>query len=254
MARIRVIPVLLIENGKLVKTVQFKKPKYVGDPINALKVFNEKEVDEVIVLDISVTSEKRSPDIQMISTLAGECFMPLCYGGGISTMEEIKKIFYAGSEKICINTAAIRNPALISEAARLFGNQSVVVSMDVKKNLLGKHKVFSHRGSKSAGVNPATFAVEMESRGAGEIFLNSIERDGTFSGYDLELISLVAKSIKIPVIAAGGAGKLSDLADGVRAGASAVAAGSMFVFQGTHRAVLPNYPSNKELRDTLYNL
>ena len=254
MTRTRVIPLLLIEKGKLVKTVQFKKAKYVGDPINAVKIFNEKEIDEIIILDITATVEKRAPDIQMITDLAGECFMPFCYGGGITTIEDMKRIFYAGSEKICINTAAVQNPALISEAARLFGNQSIVVSIDVKKNIWGKYQVFTQRGTKNTGIDPIRFAVEMESSGAGEIFLNSIEKDGTFSGYDLELTEQVSNAIKIPVIAGGGAGKVEDLADAVRFGASAVAAGSMFVFQGTHRAVLINFPSQEVLKEKLYSI
>lgn len=253
MRRIRVIPVLLLQNGGLVKTVKFKDPKYVGDPINAVKIFNEKEVDEIAVIDISATREKRSPNISKIAEIAGEAFMPLSYGGGITKIEEIKELLYNGIEKVTLNASALERPALISEAARLFGNQSVVASIDVAKNWLGKYRVYGYNGSKNMDLDPATFAKQMEDAGAGEIFLNSIERDGTYQGYDFSLIEKVAHAVSIPVIACGGARHLQDMHDAVKHGASAVAAGSLFVFKGPHRAVLINYPNQAELKGNIFN-
>lgn len=249
MIRIRVIPVLLISNNKLVKTIKFNKLTYIGDPINAVKIFNEKEVDELIVADMSATTDKRPPSFKMITELASECFMPVCYGGGITTIEEIKKIINSGVEKVAINSAASSKSSLISDAATLFGSQSVVVSIDVKKDWWGKYNVFTNGGKINTKMDPSEFAKEMENRGAGEILLNSIDRDGTFSGYDTELIQRVSQNISIPVIACGGAGKLEDFAKAVNSGASAVAAGSLFVFHGKHRAVLINFPSQKELKE-----
>lgn len=252
MLRTRVIPCLLLKNEGLVKTVKFKHPKYVGDPINAVKIFNEKEVDELIFLDTTATIENRKPPVNLISQIASECFMPFCYGGGIKSVEDIAGLFTLGVEKVAINSQAVGNPSLIKRASELFGNQSIVVSIDVKKNLFGKYRVFTHGGRKSTKLDPVDFAVQMEDTGAGEIFLNSIDRDGTQQGYDLELIRKVSESVTIPVIACGGAGSLDDFADAVkRGGASAVSAGSFFVFQGSHRAVLITYPPIKELERRL---
>ena len=243
---------MLLKNEGLIKTVKFKQPKYVGDPINAVKIFNEKEVDELIFLDITATIENRRPPLGLISQIASECFMPFCYGGGISSVEDIAELFKLGVEKVSINTQAVVNPLLIREAAELFGSQSIVVSIDVKKNLFGKNRVFTHGGRKSTNRDPVDFAVQMEEAGAGEIFLNSIDRDGTMQGYDLELIKQIAASVGIPVIACGGAGRLDDFADAIKkAGASAVSAGSFFVFQGSHRAVLITYPPVNELERRL---
>lgn len=252
MLRTRVIPCLLLKNEGLVKTVKFKHPKYVGDPINAVKIFNEKEVDELIFLDITATVENRRPPVNLISQIASECFMPFCYGGGIKSVEEIAELFKLGVEKVSINSQAVANPSLIKRASELFGNQSIVVSIDVKKNLFGKYRVFTHGGRKSTKLDPIDFAVQMEEMGAGEIFLNSIDLDGTQQGYDLELIRKVSESVTIPVIACGGAGSLDDFAAAVKkGGASAVSAGSFFVFQGSHRAVLITYPPIKELERRL---
>jgi imidazole glycerol-phosphate synthase subunit HisF len=243
---------LLLKNDGLVKTVKFGQPKYVGDPINAVKIFNDKEVDELIFLDITATIEKRKPPFDLISRIASECFMPFCYGGGITSVEEIAKLFKLGVEKVAINTQALTNPSLIERAAELFGSQSVVVSIDVKKNLFGKYRVFSHGGRRSVKIDPVSFAKQMEQTGAGEILLNSIDRDGTGTGYDLELIRSVAEAVRIPVIACGGAGKVEDFSSAVKtAGASAVGAGSLFVFQGPHRAVLITYPTMSELEREL---
>ncbi len=254
MRRLRVIPVLLLQKGGLVKSVRFKDHKYVGDPINAVKIFNEKEVDEIAILDISATADKRSPDIRQIKEIAGEAFMPLSYGGGITKLDEIKALISAGVEKIVLNTSAFTYPKLIEDGARYVGSQSIVVSIDVKKTLFGKYKCFVRNGSKDTGLDPVAFAKQMEQAGAGELILNSIERDGTFAGFDTELIRLVSAAVNIPIVALGGAGSVGDLAQAALHGASAVAAGSMFVFQRPHRAVLISYPSQAELREKLYTV
>lgn len=246
---IRIIPSLLIHKGGLVKSVKFKDYKYVGDPINAVKIFNEKEVDEIAVIDIDATRENRAPNIAAIAEIASEAFMPMAYGGGITTIAQIKEILYNGIEKVIINKAAHTNPSLITEAAALFGNQSIVVSIDVKKVFLRGYKVFTDNGKNNTGLHPVEFAQKMEQLGAGEILLNSIDKDGTFSGFDTELIELVTKAVTIPVIAIGGAATVQDFKLAYQAGASALAAGSMFVFQRPHRAVLISYPTRKELKE-----
>jgi cyclase len=235
-----------------VKSVRFKNHTYVGDPINAVKIFNEKEVDELVLLDISATAENRPPNIQQVKEIAGEAFMPLAYGGGITRLDEIRELIKAGVEKIVLNAAAFSNPQLISEGAKYVGSQSIVVSLDVKKNLWGKYKVYIRNGSRNTDIDPVTFARQAEQAGAGEIFLNSIDRDGTFSGYDIELIHMVSSAIQIPVVAIGGASGLEDFALAIRNGASAVSAGSMFVFQRPHRAVLISYPSQKDLKEKVF--
>lgn len=248
MLNTRVIPVLLLRNKGLVKTVEFKEGKYIGDPINAVKIFNEKEVDELVFLDIMASKEQREPNFEVISDIATECFMPFGYGGGIRSIEHIKKLFSLGVEKAIINSYAIENPSFIKEASDFFGSQSIVVSIDVKKSLMGKYKVYDSSKNKLTDLDPVEFSIKMESSGCGEIFLNSVDRDGTMKGYGIELIRKVTDKVNIPVIACGGAGKLEDLRDAVKQGnASAVAAGSLFVFQGKHRAVLINYPTQKEL-------
>ena len=253
MKRIRVIPALLIQKGGLVKSVKFVNHKYIGDPINAVKIFNEKEVDEIVILDISATSEKRPPNIQQIKEIASEAFMPLGYGGGITQLQEIKELINAGVEKVILNTTAYNNPKLVSDAAKFIGSQSIVVSMDVKKNIWGKYKVYVQNGTRNTNSDPVEFAKHMENAGAGELFLNSIEKDGTFGGYDTSLIKMVSSNVNIPIVACGGAGGVDDFVDAVRHGASAVSAGSMFVFQRPHNAVLISYPSQKQLIDQLYS-
>jgi len=187
----------------------------------------------------------------LLAKIAEECFMPLGYGGGVRNVEDIRLILSLGFEKVSINSYAVENPSFIRAAADLFGSQSIVVSIDVKKNPLGKYRVFTHSGRKNTGLDPVRFAMEMDTVGAGELFLNSIDRDGTMQGYDIELIRRVSDAVSIPVVACGGAGSVNDLGDAVkRGGASAVAAGSLFVFQGRHRAVLINYPTPKELQET----
>lgn len=253
MRRVRVIPTLLIDNLKLVKTTRFKTPSYVGDPINALRIFNEKEVDEIAVLDIGASRQHRAPDFEYIRQLASECFMPLSYGGGITSVEQAKELFKLGVEKVIIGKSASSNPELIRSISDLGGAQSVVVSIDVKKDLLGRWRVFTLNGTANAKMNPVECAKKMESLGAGEIFLQNIDREGALSMYDLSLIKEVSAAIGIPVVASGGAAKVSDFFLAVQAGASAVAAGAMFVYKGPHRAVLINYPTQQVLKEELYS-
>nr|WP_295885539.1 AglZ/HisF2 family acetamidino modification protein [uncultured Devosia sp.] len=248
MLKTRVIPTLLLRGEGLVKTTGFRDPKYVGDPINAIKIFNDKEVDELILLDITATNAAKGPAFDTIADIAGECFMPVAYGGGISTVEQIRRILGIGIEKVVINSAAIKNPDLIATAAREFGNQAVVVSIDVKKTLLGRYEVRSHSGTKGTGLDPAVWARQVQDLGAGEIMLTSIERDGTMRGYDLDLVRKVSQATNVPLIAAGGAGKITDFGAAVASGADAVAAGAMFVFHGPHRAVLITYPARADLK------
>lgn len=244
----RVIPCLLLRGRGLVKTIRFKDPTYLGDPRNTIKIFNEKEVDELVFLDITATIEKRGPNYELISEITSECFMPLGYGGGIRNLDQMEKLFKLGVEKVAINTYAAENPMFIKEAARVFGSQSVLVSFDVKGSLHGKYEIMVEAGKRKSGLEPVTFAKQMEEAGAGEILLNSIDQDGTMQGYDLELIRQVTSAVGIPVIACGGAGSIEDLGHAViQGGASAVAAGSIFVFHGRHRAVLINFPKRNEL-------
>ena len=248
----RVIPSLLIHKGGLVKSVQFKDYKYVGDPINAVKIFNEKEVDEIAVIDIDASKENKAPNIAKIAEIASEAFMPMAYGGGITTIAQIKEILYNGIEKVIINKAAHTTPHLITQAANLFGNQSIVVSIDVKKVFLKGYRVSIENGKKNTGLHPVEFAITAEKLGVGEILLNSIDKDGTFTGYDLALIQQVSKAVNIPVIAIGGASSVEDFAKAKQAGASAVSAGSMFVFQRPHKAVLISYPTRKEIKEIVH--
>lgn len=253
MRRSRVIPVLLIQDGGLVKTVKFKDPIYVGDPINAVKIFNEKEIDEIVILDIDATKQNRGPDMVKIKEIAGEAFIPLAYGGGISTIEQVKELFYLGVEKVILNYQAYKNPGLISAAAGLVGSQSIVASIDIKKNWLGKYKVMVKNGKEDTGFDPVAFAGKVTEAGAGEIFLNMIDRDGTYTGYDLDIIEVITRSVKVPVIVCGGASSLEDFRLAIQKGASAVAAGSFFVFQRPHRAVLISYPGQQELKEQVFS-
>ena len=250
MYRSRVIPVLLCNvEGSLVKTKQFKKPVYVGDPINAVKIFNDKEVDELIFLDITATAQGRKPNLNYIKDIATEAFMPLCYGGGLQRLEDITAVIKCGIEKVCINSFLSQDVNLLSKCADKFGSSATVASIDVKKDFWGKFKVMVRNGEKSISFSPIEFAKEVASKGAGEIIINSIDKDGLMQGFDLNLIREVTSAVNIPVIACGGAGTLQHLKEGIDAGASAVAAGSMFVFQGKHRAVLISYPSQEELKN-----
>lgn len=243
----RVIPVLLLRNGGLVKTIKFKDPKYVGDPINAMKIFNTKEVDELVLLDIMATVNRREPDFKAIKEIVSEAFMPIGYGGGITNMEQVKKLFQIGVDKIIINSAALSNPELIKKASEIYGSQSIVVSIDVKKNMWGSYKLYSYSERKSLKDDVIDTIRKFEELGAGEIIINSVDHDGTMQGYDVSLIDMVSKCVKVPVIALGGAGSIEDLKSAISHGASAVAAGSFFVYQGIHRAVLISYVKSELL-------
>jgi len=252
MLRYRAIPVLLLKNNGLVKTTRFKNPVYIGDPINAVNIFNEKEVDELILLDITATNEGRDLNYDRIEEIVSEAFMPIGYGGGINKLEQIEKLFKLGVEKVILNTVAHSNPDLINQAAQIFGNQSIVVAIDVKKDFFGKKKIFTHSGSRKQQIDLVKFLKKIEKSGAGEILINSIDRDGTMNGYDNDLIRQVSENVSVPVIASGGAGKIENFSEAIKAGASAVSAGAMFVFQGIHRAVLISYPKHEEL-EKLFN-
>jgi len=246
----RIIPVLLVRNKGLVKTVQFNNEKYVGDPINAVRIFNEKEADEIMVLDIDASVEGREPDYKMIEHLALECRMPFCYGGGVKTKEQALKILSLGVEKIAFGSAALDDPGLLQEVAEQVGNQSVVAVLDVKarKKFWGrKYECFIHNGKRNTGVSPVEFAAKAEEYGVGELVINSIDNDGMMNGYDLKLIHEVKTKCSIPVTAVGGAGSLEHMAELIKnEGLVGAAAGSLFVFKGKYRAVLINYPSRSE--------
>lgn len=250
MLRARVIPCLLLRNAGLVKTIGFKEPKYVGDPVNAVKIFNEKEVDELIVLDIDASKPGREPNYDLLADMASECFMPLCYGGGVASVEQATRIVQLGIEKIAVNAAAIADLGLVTELSAVLGSQSVVVGIDVKRDWLGRYRVYDASSAKLTDRAPEAYAEALVLAGAGEILLSSVDEDGSQAGYDLKLVNKVTRAISVPVIACGGAGRLEDFAS-ANAGASAVAAGSMFVFQGRHRAVLISYPPYKELERLL---
>lgn len=250
MLQTRVIPVLLLRNKGLVKTIKFKKEKYVGDPINAIKIFNDKEVDELILLDIDASKEKREPSFSTIEKIASECFMPVCYGGGISSIEQIKKIFELGIEKVSINYNFLISNELIKQAVKVFGSQSIVVSIDVKKNFFGKYKIYNHVKEKTTSKDIQEYLSEIEQLGVGELFVNSVDEDGMQNGYDLELLKLVTSQVTMPVIACGGAKDIRDFKETKeRTNVSALAVGSLFVFHGKHKAVLISYPSYQKLRE-----
>lgn len=246
----RIIPCLLLRNNGLVKTVKFRESTYIGDPINTVKIFNEKEVDELFFLDIDATKLKKEPPYELIHNIASECFMPFAYGGGIHSLHQIERIIKSGAEKVIINTHAFLVENFLKEAVSQFGSSTIAVSIDVKKEFLRGNMVYIKGGSQSTGINPVDYAKRIEGEGAGEILINSIERDGVMEGYDIELIKSISNSVKIPIIACGGAGKLNDFSLAVKqGGASAVAAGSFFVFHGKRRAVLITYPTYSEISD-----
>ncbi|MCU1762139.1 AglZ/HisF2 family acetamidino modification protein [Pseudomonas sp. 14P_8.1_Bac3] len=255
MLRPRIIPCLLIQDSGLVKTVRFKDAKYVGDPINAVKIFNEKEADELIVIDIDATVNGAEPNYKQIANLAAECRMPLCYGGGIRTAEQAKKIIALGVEKVAISSAALENPGLISQIAEEIGSQSVVVVLDYKPRLLSKnYDVWTHNGKRNTKRNVLDVALEVEKLGAGEIVLNSIEHDGRMKGYDISLARKLRETVQIPITILGGAGSLDDMRSVVAAcGVVGVAAGSFFVFKGPYRAVLISYPTTQQKDDLIYS-
>jgi imidazole glycerol-phosphate synthase subunit HisF len=253
MLRTRIIPVLLLKEGGLVKGKQFKNHKYVGDPINIVKIFNEKEVDELFFLDISITQESQEIDYNLIASIASEAFMPFGYGGGIQTVSQVERLFSIGVEKAIINTTAFSDSKIIKEAVKVAGSQSIAVSIDVKKSLFNGYEVYVQNGKVKTKLDPVTYAKKMEDYGAGEIIVNSIDREGTGKGYDLELLKMITEAVNIPVVGLGGAGCLQDLADAKnQTNISGLAAGDLFIFHGKHKAVLITYPKYSEL-EKLFN-
>lgn len=252
MLRTRIIPVLLLRGESLVKTLRFDRFTYVGDPCNTVRIFNELEVDELCILDITAVREGRGPNLALLADLANECFMPLAYGGGIRSLAEADAVFKIGIEKVILNTAAVERPAVVSEIAATFGSQAVIVSIDVGRDLLGNANVRTHAGTRFCKLNPVDWARQAERMGAGEILLTSIEREGSWSGFDLDLVRQVADAVSIPVIAHGGAGSVGDISRVVaEARASAVALGSMVVFQKKGMGVLVNFPDKQDLERAL---
>jgi len=246
MLRSRIIPTLLISRGELVKTVRFANPKYVGDPLNAVRIFNEKQVDELIVLDISASSSSAEPDYELIAAIASECRMPLCYGGGVRTVDQIERIISLGVEKVSIAAAAIHNPSLVAVAASRVGSQSVVAVLDVKKEgiLNSRYRLYTSNGTSPVKVDPFEFAVLLQNQGVGEIVVNSIDRDGSMQGYDFNFLDRLRSVVSVPLTALGGAGSYDDLSALVqRYGLIGAAAGSLFIFKGKYRAVLLQYPT-----------
>jgi len=244
--RARVIPCLLLRGHGLVKTRKFKDPVYVGDPVNAVRIFSEKEVDELVILDIDASREGCEPNYELVAEIAGECFMPVAYGGGIQNLAQARKLIRCGIEKVVINSASIESTGFIREIADVFGSQAVVGSIDARKTLLGGHRVFVKSGTVDTKLKPEDHAASLEQAGVGEILLTSIDRDGQMQGYDIELIKKVSSKVNVPVVACGGAGTLDHMRRAMsESGASAVSAGSMFVFYGKHRAVLINYPTGR---------
>jgi cyclase len=252
MFRPRIIPCLLLKDLGLVKTVKFKNPRYIGDPINAVRIFNAKEADEIIFLDISATKEGRTLPLDLLQRIGDECFMPFAVGGGIRSIQTIREILSTGAEKVVINTYAVENPGFIREAADIFGSSTIVVGIDAKKKLFDGYEVMKLSGTRATGLDPAQFAVKMQEMGAGEILINSIDRDGTMEGYDIDLTKKIADAVSLPVIACGGAGSMRDFVEVIKYGnATAVAAGSYFVYHGRRRAVLINFPTCEE-QELLY--
>jgi cyclase len=252
MRRQRVIPVLLLAEQGLVKTRRFRQPRYLGDPINAVRIFNDKQVDELILLDIEATAKQRI-DFDWIEDIVSEAFMPVAYGGGIGALDQCERLFARGVEKIVVNTAAVERPTLIGEIAARFGSQAIVVAIDAKRGFWGKYRSYIRGGRRDSGRDPATLARQVEAAGAGEILITSIDREGAFTGYDLDLLRNVAQAVRIPVIAHGGAGTVDHFCQAIaEAGCSAVAAGSMFVFASKDEGVLINYPSAVELEQQLW--
>lgn len=249
MLKSRVIPCLLLREGGLVKTVKFSNSKYVGDPINAVKIFNEKEVDELIFLDIDASKKKKEPDYSLIQQLATECFMPFSYGGGVGSVQQIKTILRLGVEKVVINYQGIENIKLIEQAAVHFGSSTIIGAIDIKKDFWGNYKVYNHVKSKVTNIDPIEHAKALGKAGVGEIFLNNVDRDGTYSGLDMDFINRLNKTIDVPLIVCGGIASVSEIRTIIAStNISGIAAGSLFVFQGPHRAVLISYPSISELQ------
>lgn len=253
MQRNRIIPTLLLMDGGLVKTVKFKNPKYIGDPINAVRIFNQKEVDELVLLDINAGIRNMEPNYSEIEEIVSEAFMPIGYGGGIKNLNHIEKLFKLGVEKVILNSCAFTTPEIVKQASSIYGNQSIVVSVDLKKDLWGNYNIYIDSGRTKLKAEVLDSLKKLEDMGAGEIILNSIDRDGTMLGYDLSIIKSFCNNLTIPTIASGGAGKINDFVAAIENGASAVAAGSLFVYQGIHRAVLISYIKSEELNSLMNN-
>lgn len=251
MLRTRIIPILLLNDGGLVKTVKFSKDRYIGDPINAVRIFNKKEVDELVLLDIGASRNGTPPNFMEIKEIVSEAFMPVGYGGGISKMEHIEQLFNIGVEKVILNSVIFQNKELIEEAIKIYGSQSIVASIDVKKDIWGSYKIYSNSGKKKQNISLDSCIKLIQEIGFGELVINNIDKDGTMQGYDLDLIEKVTAMLEIPVVSVGGAGTITDFIKAIKAGASAVAAGSMFVFQGVHRAVLISYITADQLEQEL---
>lgn len=252
MFRPRVIPTLLLKNKGLVKSIKFKDYRYIGDPINAVKIFNDLKADELVFLDILATGERRTVSLDFVKNVGEEANMPFAVGGGISTIKDIGEIIAAGAEKVVIGSAAVTNPGFIRQASNTFGSSTITVCIDTRKNLFGKNKVWTHNGRKQSPFSPVEFAQLMEEQGAGEIIIQSISNDGMMEGYDLEMIKQISKAVSIPVVAAGGAGNMEDLRLAhSKAFASAMAAGSMFVYHGARNGILVNYPERVQLTNLL---
>lgn len=244
----RVIPVLLVSDGYLVKPIKFRGGQYIGDPINAVRIFNDKQVDELVICDIDASVNGAGVNYTLIEEIASEAFMPVGYGGGVTSADDARRITGIGIEKVVLNTAAVERPTVITEIAEALGSSSTVVSVDARKRLVGGWDTLTRRGSKKTGLTPAEAAARAQALGAGEILLSSIDREGTRTGYDLALIESVAAAVSVPIIALGGAGSVDDLAPALAAGASATAAGTLFVLNGKHRAVLISYPTPQQVR------
>lgn len=247
----RLIATLLIDEGELVKTIKFKNPRYIGEPLNVLKIFNTKAIDELSIIDISVTKNNLTPNFNLLRSIATECFFPLSYGGGVSSVEIATEIIKIGFEKVIISSYQ-RDLNLIKTISDRIGSSSTVVCLDVKKNWLGKYEIFTNNGSKLLKQPINTWIKKLEENGAGEIIIQSISNEGTMNGYDLNLISEVSQYTTIPIVALGGAGKMEDFAKAINSGANACGAGSKFIYQGPHKAVLVNYPNRKEIKENLY--
>lgn len=245
------IPALLLDDEAMVKTVRFGNGAYLGDPINVVNLFNRFEVDEIALLDVRATLEGRDPPFELIHRLAAECWVPLSYGGGIRSIEDVRRVLKSGVEKVVLGTAAADDPSLVAEASRIFGAQAVIVAVDARREQSGRYETFVASGTRALELDPASYARAAAAHGAGEILVTSIDRDGTMTGYDTELIRQVAAAVDVPVIASGGAGDRGDLAVPIAAGASAVAAGSIFVFRGRERGVLINFPDRRALEELL---
>jgi cyclase len=256
MSRPRIIPFLLAADGGLVKTIRFGERRYIGDAINAVRIFNEKEVDELVLLDIDAARDATAPQYQFIEEVLSEAFMPVGYGGGVRSMEQIEQLFKIGVEKVVLNSVLAESPQLLSEASRAFGSQSIVASLDVKRDILGRHKGYVRGGTVRHKADPLDLLKQWEQFGAGEVVVNSIDRDGTRKGLDLEFLAKASSAVQVPVVAVGGAGHVGHLVEAFGAGASAVGAGSMFVFHGVHQAVLISYvePSEVDMLSSVASL